>query len=143
LYLLIRNLHLIKLFYEPHKRPGCADIYCLSHVTQIGERVCNIENKLNQLEELFGKLIGVWLSEKSSLKIPNFHFQQKSGPSTATNDNALTSIQQQPRVVVPQNNFPNFIPTTVVQPRGCQPMLGNHQLQPVLIPPFPTGPRYL
>ena len=50
---------LFKRFYEPHRRPDCDDIYCLSSVTQIGERICNIENKMIQLEELFFELTKV------------------------------------------------------------------------------------
>ncbi|KAL3090363.1 hypothetical protein niasHS_006815 [Heterodera schachtii] len=43
-------------FYEPHKRSGCDGIYCLSQITQIGERICNVENKLARLAELFIQL---------------------------------------------------------------------------------------
>ncbi|KAI3409812.1 hypothetical protein GPALN_006187 [Globodera pallida] len=44
-------------FYEPHKRHGCAGEYCLSQVTQIGERICSVENKLARLSELFRQLL--------------------------------------------------------------------------------------
>uniref|UniRef100_A0A914HDT8 C2H2-type domain-containing protein n=1 Tax=Globodera rostochiensis TaxID=31243 RepID=A0A914HDT8_GLORO len=39
------------------RRHGCAGEYCLSQVTQIGERICSVENKLARLSELFRQLI--------------------------------------------------------------------------------------
>ncbi|KAI1709993.1 hypothetical protein DdX_11005 [Ditylenchus destructor] len=44
-------------FYEPHYRPGPEEMFCLSQVTQIGEKICSIENKFSQLVDLVTEFV--------------------------------------------------------------------------------------
>uniref|UniRef100_A0A915EIN9 C2H2-type domain-containing protein n=1 Tax=Ditylenchus dipsaci TaxID=166011 RepID=A0A915EIN9_9BILA len=43
-------------FYEPHYHAE-DEVYCLSQVTQIGEKICNIENKFTQLMEMVTQFV--------------------------------------------------------------------------------------
>lgn len=45
-------------YYEPHKEE-IGEVYCLSQVTQVGEKICMIENKFSQLLELITEFIRV------------------------------------------------------------------------------------
>nr|CAD2173220.1 unnamed protein product [Meloidogyne enterolobii] len=90
-----------KRFYEPHKRPDCDDIYCLSSVTQIGERICNIENKMIELEELFCALVKKNTSENNKITNNNHHQQQ---PSSFFSQQQFLQ-QQNIRQFAPTNNF--------------------------------------
>nr|CAD2150051.1 unnamed protein product [Meloidogyne enterolobii] len=90
-----------KRFYEPHKRPDCDDIYCLSSVTQIGERICNIENKMIELEELFCALVKKNTSGNNKITNNNHHQQQ---PSSFFSQQQFLQ-QQNLRQFAPTNNF--------------------------------------
>ncbi|KAI1715823.1 hypothetical protein Ddc_10894 [Ditylenchus destructor] len=43
-------------FYEPH-HSGPEEMFCLSQVTQIGEKICSIENKFSQLVDLVTEFV--------------------------------------------------------------------------------------
>uniref|UniRef100_A0A1I8B900 HTH_48 domain-containing protein n=1 Tax=Meloidogyne hapla TaxID=6305 RepID=A0A1I8B900_MELHA len=102
-----------KRFYEPHRRPGCDDIYCLSSVTQIGERICNIENKMIELEELFCELVKKNTSDNN--KIPNSQYQQSS--SLFSQRQFLQNYNRE------QQNIRQFAPTNTFN--GTRAILGS------------------